>query len=376
MASQARVRASASICSSVTDSELHTLEISDYSQHSDLGDGGYISSTRFTVGGHDWRIRYYPDGIGNGEDCKDYVGVQLELMSEFTEVRLAYEFRLADDDDVAAIKSTTVLTAETSSTCGTDKFKKKSDLPRYLRNDSLKIQCFVTVFKESQLKEAAVSSNPVVDVQVPPSNLSSHLGKLLSPERKDGDIMFKVKTEEFRAHKLILDIRCPALKTTAATHTQPHFDGQTIMRDRRTTSGTDNSSTVVVIQDMEPKDFKALLHFIYTDSLPKEHRNNEEMATNLLAAADKYDLTRMKLYCGNILSKRPTVDSVTTTIAQAHKHHCTELKDACIKFINSSERTRDDVLSSEGYKELKATCPEVALEILENSDSKLTLSLC
>ncbi|KAG0522467.1 hypothetical protein BDA96_07G039800 [Sorghum bicolor] len=180
--------------------------------------------------------------------------------------------------------------------------------------------------------------------------------------------MFKVKTEEFRAHKLILDIRCPALKTTAATHTQPHFDGQTIMRDRRTTSGTDNSSTVVVIQDMEPKDFKALLHFIYTDSLPKEHRNNEEMATNLLAAADKYDLTRMKLYCGNILSKRPTVDSVTTTIAQAHKHHCTELKDACIKFINSSERTRDDVLSSEGYKELKATCPEVALEILENSD--------
>jgi speckle-type POZ protein len=366
MASQAKARASASICSSVTDSEVHTLEISDYSQHSDLGDGGYICSTRFTVGGHDWRIRYYPDGTSNGEECKDYVGVQLELMSEFTKVRLAYEFRLAEDE--AAIKSTTVLTAETSSTCGTDKFKKKSDLPRYLRNDSLKIQCFVTVIKESQLKETAVSSNPVVDVRVPPSNLSSHLGKLLSPERKDGDITFKVKTEKFRAHKLILDVRCPALKTTA---TQPHLDGQT-MRDRRT-SGTDNSSTVV-IEDMEPKDFKALLHFIYTDSLPKEHRNNEEMATNLLAAADKYDLTRMKLYCGNILSKRPTVDNVTTTIALAHKHHCTELKDACIKFINSSERTRDDVLSSEGYKDLKATCPEVALEILENSDSKLTLS--
>ncbi|XP_066383713.1 BTB/POZ and MATH domain-containing protein 1-like [Miscanthus floridulus] len=358
MASQARARASASICSSVTDSEVHTLEISDYSQHSDLGDGGYICSTRFTVGGHDWRIRYYPDGTGNGEECKDYVGVQLELMSEFTKVRLAYEFRLTEDE--AAIKSTTVLTAEASSTCGTDKFKKKSDLPRYLRNDSLKIQCFVTVIKESQLKETAVSSNPVVVVQVPPSDLSSHLGNLLSRDRDDGDITFKVKSEDFRAHKLILDIRCPALKTTA---TQPHLDGQT-MRDRRAIP--DNSSTVV-IQDMEPAVFKALRHFIYTDSLLKEHRN-EEMAKSLLAAADKYDMKRMKLYCGNILSKRPTVDSVTTTIALAHNHHCRELKGACIQFINSSERTRDDVLSSEGYKELKATCPEVALEILENSD--------
>jgi speckle-type POZ protein len=355
--------ATASICSLEKESGEHTFEIRDYSYQTDL-DRGYILSDRFIVGGHDWRIRYYPDGTGNGEECKDYVGVQLELMSVFTKVRLAYEFRLVDDQ--AAIKSTTVLTAE-NPTCGTDKFKKKSDLRRFLWNDSLKIHCVVTVIKEAQLRETAVSSY-LVDVQVPPSTLSSDLGQLLT-SGKDADIMFKVKTSEvFHAHKLVIDMRCPALRSTSTT--QPQLDGQQNMRDsRRTPATTDNRSTVA-IEDMEPAAFKALLHFIYTDSLLKEHRN-EEIAKKLLAAADKYGMERMKLYCGRILSDRLTVHSVATTIALADDYHCRELKDACIQFILSSTKTGADVISIEGCEELELKYPGVVLEILEKSGSKL-----
>ncbi|CAD6246640.1 unnamed protein product [Miscanthus lutarioriparius] len=293
-------RVTASICSLEKESGEHTF---DYSYQTDL-DRGYILSDRFTVGGHDWRIRYYPDGTGNGEECKDYVGVQLELMSVFTKVRLAYEFSLVEDQ--AAFKSTTtVLTAE-NPTCGTDKFKKKSDLRRFLWNDSLKIHCVVTVIKEAQLRETAVSSY-LVDVQVPPSTLSSDLGQLLA-SGKDADIT----------------------------------------RSR-----------------LKP----ALLHFIYTDSRLKEHRN-EEIAKKLLAAADKYGMERMKLYCGRILSDRLTVHSVATTIALADDYHCRELKDACIQFILSSTKTGADVISIEGCEELELKYPGVVLEILEKSGRK------
>lgn len=47
----------------------------------------------------------------------------------------------------------------------------------------------------------------------------------------------------------------------------------------------------VVVDDVEPDVMKELLRFMYTDTAP----NLERMADTLLAAADKYQLDRLKV---------------------------------------------------------------------------------
>ncbi|KAG2582683.1 hypothetical protein PVAP13_6KG190212 [Panicum virgatum] len=116
--------------------------------------------------------------------------------------------------------------------------------------------------------------------------------------------------------------------------------------------------------------FKALLHFIYTDSFPVmedlDCDEKEDMVKHLLVAADTYGMERMKLICEGILCKRIDVESVAYTLALAAQHHCIKLKNACIEFIISRNRM-DAVLASQGYEHLKRACPDVAVELWEKA---------
>ncbi|TVU42442.1 hypothetical protein EJB05_08847, partial [Eragrostis curvula] len=121
---------------------------------------------------------------------------------------------------------------------------------------------------------------------------------------------------------------------------------------------------------MKPAIFKALLHFMYTDSLPSmdslSDDENKEAIKHLLVAADRYDMERMKLMCESILARSLDVDCVADTLALADQYHCNKLKDACIEFINSSN-TVADVQASRGYPHLKRAHPSVFVEIWERT---------
>uniref|UniRef100_A0A0A8ZJ21 BPM/SPOP BACK domain-containing protein n=1 Tax=Arundo donax TaxID=35708 RepID=A0A0A8ZJ21_ARUDO len=93
---------------------------------------------------------------------------------------------------------------------------------------------------------------------------------------------------------------------------------------------------------------------------------SEEMVKHLLVAADRYAIERMKVMCECILGKRLDVQNVASTLALADQHHCSQLKDACIGFINSSNRMGDAV-ASPGYAHLKRAYPAVIVEIWEKS---------
>ncbi|CAO2209720.1 unnamed protein product [Urochloa humidicola] len=126
----------------------------------------------------------------------------------------------------------------------------------------------------------------------------------------------------------------------------------------------------ITIEDVQPAVFKALLHLIYTDSLPEmddlDEDEKEDIVRHLLVAADKYAMERMKLVCESIISKRLRVDNVATTLALADQHHCSKLKDACIEFIGSPDK-RDGVMASKGYEHLKRVCPAVFMDIWEKA---------
>jgi len=158
----------------------------------------------------------------------------------------------------------------------------------------------------------------------------------------------KVKGEAFHAHKFVLAFRSPVFEA--------ELYGPMWGKSRRQS---------ITVEDMEPDVFKALLHFIYTDSLPPlvdlDEVESQEMVKPLLVAADRYAVERMKLMCESILSKRIDVHSVAATLALADQHHCEKLKDACIGFINSLDKM--DLVASNGYEHLKRACPTVFMDI-------------
>uniref|UniRef100_M8BE88 Speckle-type POZ protein-like protein n=1 Tax=Aegilops tauschii TaxID=37682 RepID=M8BE88_AEGTA len=218
----------------------------------------------------------------------------------------------------------------------------------YLKNDTLTLCCSITVYKE---ESPAVPTIPAEEAIAPPSsNLHQHLGELLQSET-GADETFLVGDESFAAHKNILAARSPVFNA--------QFFGD--MKER--------CSARVEIEDMEVAAFRAMLHFIYSDTVPElDHPLQEAttMAQHLLAASDRYQLDKLKLICEIKLSGGITVDTAATTLALAEQHNCLKLKAKCIKFIVSTPVVLGDVLATEGYKHLEASCPLVLTELLKS----------
>ena len=84
-------------------------------------------------------------------------------------------------------------------------------------------------------------------------------------------------------------------------------------------------------------------------------------------AADRYAVDRLKLVCQSILRKNIDVETVSATMALAYQHNCDRLKDICLEFITSSSSVMDSVVETQGYKNLKTTCPSALVDLFEKS---------
>ena len=129
----------------------------------------------------------------------------------------------------------------------------------------------------------------------------------------------------------------------------------------------------ISIGDMQPAVFDALLHFIYTDSLPTMvdlgRDDYTEIVRHLLVATDRYAMERLKIICEGILCTSIDAKTAVTTLALADQHRCDKLNDACIQFIASLSTTEmDDVIASQENVELKTTSPLVLVELLEKTN--------
>ncbi|VAH36838.1 unnamed protein product [Triticum turgidum subsp. durum] len=125
----------------------------------------------------------------------------------------------------------------------------------------------------------------------------------------------------------------------------------------------------IKIDDIDPKIFEALLHFIYTDSLlVNEHHREGEIAKmqHLLVASDRYGLDRLNGMCESKLSERIDVETVATTLVLAEQvqHHCKDLKEACVEFI-APRNVLQAVMATDGFEHLVASCPLLMKELLD-----------
>ncbi|KAF0899721.1 hypothetical protein E2562_022567 [Oryza meyeriana var. granulata] len=221
------------------------------------------------------------------------------------------------------------------------------------------MHCAIEVVKES--KTGASMSRFIT---VPPPAICRHLEQLL--ESKQGsDVTFQVEQSEYGAHRVVLAARSPVFNA--------QFFGPM----------GNNGGGRQCIHDMKPAVFEAVLHFIYTypDTLPpvidaasggsKEHQEWH-------AAADRFDLERMRLLCENALCETIDVTNAAAALQLADRHHCTQLKAFCMDYI-ASPSVLAAVMAIEGFRELKVVCPSLLIKILEKvgscrlRDNRLTL---
>jgi speckle-type POZ protein len=121
----------------------------------------------------------------------------------------------------------------------------------------------------------------------------------------------------------------------------------------------------ITLIDIAPATFRAMLRFIYTDELTAEADSEDssiEKFQNLVAAADRYALDRLKFVCAQKLWNEVSVDTVATILACAETYNCHELKNRCIDFFVEEENFKE-AMFTDGYAFLVLKFPSITAEL-------------
>ncbi|KAL6603676.1 hypothetical protein ACP70R_044037 [Stipagrostis hirtigluma subsp. patula] len=338
-------------CTNLTEvaRSVQLLKINGYSMTTSMTNSEYIKTT-WHVDGYEWEVRLFP-AFTNG--C-DWVALKFIFLREVgaSEVKAKISCRVVDPSgnlQPCGEKSVYKVFWRPQASVFIMLIKTRDVLASsYLLDDSLTVECTIAVLKD--IKDIIIPEKKELPLPpLPSSDMHQHFGKLLQSQT-GSDVMFAVSGESFAAHKLVLAARSPVFMA--------EFFGS---MEERTTER-------VEIEDMEAAVFKAMLHFIYTDTVPELDEEPEAavtMAQHLLAAADRYGLDRLKLICEGNLAGGIDVDTAATTLALAEQHNCSLLKDKCLEFITAAPEKLDAVLATEGYKHLVASCPLMLTELVK-----------
>ncbi|XP_017447114.1 speckle-type POZ protein-like isoform X1 [Rattus norvegicus] len=341
--------------------------------------GEVLKSSTFSSGPNDkmkWCLRVNPKGLD--EESRDYLSLYLLLVScPKSEVRAKFKFSLlnAKREETKAMESQRAYRFVQGKDWGFKKFIRRDFLldeaNGLLPDDKLTLFCEhlqhclqkrwkhctalpkelapplhckwccrqVSVVQDSVNVSGHTNTNTL---KVPECRLAEDLGNLWENTRFT-DCCFFVRGKEFKAHKSVLAARSPVFNA---------------MFEHEMEECTKNR---VEINDLDPEVFKEMMRFVYTGKAP----NLDKMADNLLAAADKYALERLKVMCEEALCSNLSVENVADTLVLADLHSAEQLKAQAIDFIN-----RCSVLRQLGCKDGKNWNNNQATDIMETSGWK------
>jgi len=270
----------------------HEHVISGYSLLKGIGDGEPIASDRFTVGGHEWVLLFYPDGKRSISETQQapppnddpYAALFVALIGEGPRpqgvvhsssgrvVRAFHRFTLVDQTgtgnrditkgrqrDQGAVKISCARQDPNARNChGYRKFVRRSVLENpqngYLVDDTIVIRYEIElVVTNGGALHRINKANPLMSIDVSSfPTLGDEVRKLLTDDADKTDCVFEVEGEKFPAHSLIMSARSSAFRAMLRTGAE--------MRE--------GSEGVVRLSDIRAPVFKLLMHFIYSDELP------------------------------------------------------------------------------------------------------------
>lgn len=292
--------------------------------------GEVLKSSTFSAGANDklkWCLRVNPKGLD--EESKDYLSLYLLLVScNKSEVRAKFKFSIlnAKREETKAMESQRAYRFVQGKDWGFKKFIRRDFLldeaNGLLPDDKLTIFCEVSVVADSV--NISGQSN-TIQFKVPECRLPDDLG-LLFENQKFSDVTLTVCGREFQAHK-------------------PY--SPRAMEERK--------QNRVDITDVDHEVLREMLRFIYTGKAA----NLEKMADDLLAAADKYALERLKVMCEEALCTSLAIENAADILILADLHSADQLKAQAIDFINTHAT---DVMDTSGFKSMVNSHPHLIAE--------------
>ncbi|KAH9364047.1 hypothetical protein HPB48_016385 [Haemaphysalis longicornis] len=302
--------------------------------------GKKIESSTFSTAGpgnNKWRLQLFPNG--EDEESKDFVSLYLRLAcSDKDDVLAEYKFAVLEAGRKTQVKSGNSRFA-LGRCWGWKKFIDRVFLVKgtdpLLPNDKLVIFCEVLAFVES----VNISlPNKVAAVNVPECHLSEDLGHLLE-SRRFSDVIVTVEGKRIYAHINILAARSPVFAAMFEHEMKENDLGR------------------VEITDCEFEVLNEVMEFIYTGRATKL----DQMAGQVLVAANKYDLARLKAMCEDVLCSKLCVKTAVETLALADTHNAGQLKANALQFIKANGA---GVVKTDGWKKMVSENAPLPVEAL------------
>lgn len=305
--------------------------------------GECIKSSEFISGQgseheHSWRFDIYPNGFN--DSSIDFVGLKINLLNnkDQDKVRVNMNISIVDlfNNPTYTIgeKLMAITIPETGIIFCHDFLSKQKLIKNaysLLPDGSLCIifDIYTMTGSSTTKSKKIIQSNSTND------QIHNEISKYLYSE-KFSDVIIEVDDSELKAHKLILSTKSSVFSAM--------FDEE-------------NNNNRIKINDMKLDVAKQLLEFIYTNEKPTKIN---EYTTELMIAAQKYQINGLKIMCEEILFDSISVNNAIKILLIAHQHDMKELKDFVIDFIKS----HGVILKSTGFKDLEKERPTLALEVL------------
>ncbi|TVU02828.1 hypothetical protein EJB05_13213, partial [Eragrostis curvula] len=120
----------------------------------------------------------------------------------------------------------------------------------------------------------------------------------------------------------------------------------------------ESRSGIIKIYDVSYDVLRAFVHYMYT----AEALLDEQMASDLLVLAEKYEVKHLKAYCEKFITSKVNNDNAIAHYAFAHRHSAKQLLEASLLALMDNMSTLAD---REEYKELVEKDPRLVVEIYE-----------
>ncbi|KAJ3692307.1 hypothetical protein LUZ60_012657 [Juncus effusus] len=141
------------------------------------------------------------------------------------------------------------------------------------------------------------------------------------------NVKFEVDGKVFSAHKFILGARSPVFKAELYG------------------SMSETRMDCIKIRDMKSEVFKALLHFVYTYSLP--YNADTDLIQHFLVAADRYAIEGLITRCEKWLIENIYLGNVLGFLVFAERYNFNKLKDACLEMIVQQKNFNELAITDE-----------------------------
>ncbi|KAJ8675530.1 hypothetical protein QAD02_011316 [Eretmocerus hayati] len=211
-------------------------------------------------------------------------------------------------------------------------FDESNDPSRLLTSDILIVACKIYSIN---------SCTPLFDSQ----NLHDdfeNLFELLLLQPEFGDVTFQVQGKEIRANRGILSVRSKAFHAMFTDHT-------------RETQGD-----VIHVIDFSYDIMKELIRFIYCEKV--EHL--DQLALNLIIAAEKYDIPALKSMCAVTLLKSLSLTNICEIFVAASISNCIQLRAEADKFI---QKNLPKIVETPGFKRLEKSNPTFMADMITSA---------